>query len=207
MNRAADILCVLVIAVAVAVVTGWIAGWSRVAAILPAKWVPMQFTTACGFVLAGIAVLKTRVKFHIRRTIIAEGCAMLLLIMIGEIALSQLLGFGGMKTALPATADLPHQTAEGMPSVGTMMGFVIASFAVAVGLHHGWSCQWYLASGGGVFTIGVVGIVGYLMNDPAFAFEGKHSTGMAILTALSFAALGLAMAQRGSLAIRRAKAE
>lgn len=178
-------VCSLVVSVVgLVVLYGWRVGSESITRIQP-DWVSMKVLTAFLFVASGCVVF-----LSLRPRLGSFGSGMLSVFSFAVL--------GGLVAALvpgfqvqAETGDVHLTVIPGMPSAGTLLGFVCVGCA---GLARLMDFQRMLRPS--YYTSGIIGLValfGYRFGHPAMYYyiPGK-STGMAVHTALCFVLLGLA---------------
>ncbi|MGB1277585.1 MAG: hypothetical protein ACPG77_17715 [Nannocystaceae bacterium] len=185
------ILGVMVMLLGVTVIVGWAANLPALTSIY-SGWVTMKFATALSFALMGFGVIAASSPVWDE-----DG---LLLTITGTAAVAVMFVMSGLALGLFSGgefSDTGIKTVEANePSYGTMLGFVLSSLALITFAFNGTGRYARLRRSIGpvLVVIASLALVGYATGTPAlYYYFPKHSTGMAVHTALGFVALGVAL--------------
>jgi hypothetical protein len=184
------LLLAVVAALSVTVMLGWILNIHALQSVLPGQ-VTMKFTTALMFFISVLIVLGAG------KIISDHKPTPYLLAVIMPLAIVQIFIAVQAETVMLPFAeqdDAIKSVAPGVPSLGTMVSFLLISLAGIVAYATGNPKKVLGVIGPAVAGVGVVALAGYALDLPAlYYFVENVSTAMAIHTALGFVLLGLAI--------------
>jgi hypothetical protein len=195
-RRIAKAVSLVVSLAGVLVMIGWIFDISILKSIFPA-WVSMKFDTAITFLLSGITLyfIIRAVEGEFDKAPVALCITTLIIILLmGILFFSALLGIhtGAESLFIQEAAGAVKTVTPGRPSVPTMLNFVLIALAGILTMLNPEKVPLRLKIIGYVVgTIGVLAIVGYIINAPLLYYfiEGKNSA-MACHTAILFVLFG-----------------
>lgn len=176
--------CCVVIAMGAVVMLGWYMNWITVVQIAPTL-APMQFNTALGFFLSGLAVfglITQRFKFAASTAGIAGviGGATLF-----EYAFGQSLGIDELFVTHHITVETSH---PGRMAPNTALSFAILYLSVLVACKRRHHSTISAVAAAVVFTLGSSALLGYISNVHSVYGWGEV-TSMALHTAVGFTVL------------------
>ncbi|TXN36057.1 hypothetical protein FVB32_15980 [Flagellimonas hymeniacidonis] len=181
---AISLLCLIL---GVVVLFGWYTNNVKFIQVLP-MFVPMQYNTALGFLLAGIGLLSVLKDKKI--------LGKLLFLIIGTIGILTLFEYIiGVNLGIDELMMEHHITVEtshpGRMAPNTALCFLLTAIAMFLPLNKGQKAvQISGVIGSMVFGLGLVAFVGYLI-DMEVTYGWGKLTNMAVHTALGFMALGM----------------
>ncbi len=202
MNKKNKILQLLVIIVTLSglvVMAGWIFDISILKSILPG-WVTMKFSTALSFFLSGITlyfIAESQKKGLGIAQVVLSITTLCILLLMATLLISVFIGVRtGVEDLFVREAEgAVRTTTPGRPSVGTMINFIlIATAGIFTMLNMAKLKIKLLIAGGIVTVIGMVALIGYMLNKPVYYYtiEG-FSTAMALHTAILFITSGIGL--------------
>ncbi len=196
-NRIAKVISLVVIIFAILVMVGWFLDITFLKSISP-NWVSMKFITAICFVLSGVILYLTassnKKNSDWRDLVLSYTIYVLLLVVMG-------LGLSIFFNTRTGLEDLfvkeqegaIYTTLPGRPAISTLFAFLIICVCGLFSLVKKNYCKRippYL--GVMLVIIGLVAILGYIINYPPLFFQINHiSTAMAFHTAVLFVLLGI----------------
>jgi len=189
------VLAWIVILASIAVMVGWILDIAVLKSILPG-WVSMKFITALSFFFSAIVLMLLAKKekgewsnFFI--LIISFG--LLLLMVTFFISLFVGVSTGIEKLFVQEQQGAVRTTVPGVPAVPTMICFILISLAgLFFSLNPGKS-RGIFSMGVLIGIIGIVAIVGYLLEIPKMYYSFPGFTAMAFPTAGLFVIMGISL--------------
>ena len=164
-----------VIALGLVVLVGWVTAVPALQTIIPGV-VSMKITTAGAFLTFGWAAL--RLRQGVFGSVAAAAGGILVVVMI--------LSYVGLDLDLTDSDTGRHSVRPGVPSLGTIPGFILAALAL-------YRPAIRLLCGRLLVAVGGVAYVGYLVAVPAMYYQFEWSTAMAVHSAAGFVLLGLAL--------------
>lgn len=181
------------------VMFGWFSNIPILTSILP-QWVTMKFITAFSFFLSGLTlsfIIEISEGRRALSKIVIPITSFLILILMATLLISVSTGVrsGIEELFVKEAANAVKTTTLGMPSVGTMISFILMAIAGILSMFNFNKIKNYLKTTGiaiGIFAI--LAILGYMINVPLlyYTVEGL-STAMAFHTALFFLLLGIGL--------------
>jgi len=185
--------------VGIVVMAGWVFDIQILKSILP-TWVTMKFATALSFLLSGVSLYYIceviNRKSEIGQMVIIFTTLGLVLLM-GMLLISNLTGIqlGIESLFVKEAAGAVKTTVPGRPSFGTMVSFMLITFAGFVVIWQGKGIDvWLRIIGILVALFGGLAIIGYMIDMPLlyYTLEG-FSTAMAMHTAILFVLMGVGL--------------
>lgn len=182
----------IVFIVSLMVIIGWIFDIPILKSIFPG-FITMKFSTAIAFIISGIILLGIFKIFGntLLNNRVTLFFSLTLLIFIGYILISSLLGIGIPieNLVVKEVADAVITIKLGLPSIATMLNFVLISIA---GLFSFGKKIVFKPMAGIICILGISSILGYILNKPFLYFYFENiSTGMALHTAFLFVLIGV----------------
>lgn len=197
-------LIILIIGGGSTVMLGWILDIEVLKRILPI-WITMKIATALSFIISGVLIIFSGPILDKKpdlSQIVLSGTTLFLLLLMFSLLMSS---FFGMKTGIEemfiretfeeGSRNSVLSAAPGMPSIGTMINFVlIASVGIAVLYSKNRPYYSLKIIGVGVTVLGIIPIIGYIISAPALYYLVPGiSSAIALHTAILFVFCGLAI--------------
>ena len=196
-----QVLASIVIIIGLVVIIGWFIDLDSLKSIVP-TWVTMKFSTALSFLMSGIAVMLLN-EWRNKNSEFSRIFLFVPLIIIAFFMTT------GLVTALfDTTSGVPTLFVKddigavstikpGLPSVGTMVNFIVIMavgfVALLVGKFNERKFKKYaIVSGSLVLVLGITALLGYAIEEPALYYQVEgYSGAMAIHTAIAFCLVGI----------------
>jgi len=194
------ILSAVVIIIGLVVIIGWLLDLDTLKSIIP-TWVTMKFSTAVSFLMSGIVVMlmnEYRNNNSEFGRILLFAPLMIISFFMATLLVTTIMGTTSGVSSLFVQED-PGAIASvkaGMPSLGTMINFLLI---IGVGFtsllidkfKERKFKKYSLISGGIVLALGIIALLGYVINEPALYYQVEGVSGaMAIHTAIAFCLVG-----------------
>ena len=181
------------------VMAGWFLDIAALKSILPV-WVTMKFSAALAFVLSGIELYYiARFQKNDREVsiIVIPVVSMIILLLMTSLLASTFLGMnvGIEEMFVKEQSSAIRSVAPGMPSVATMINFVLIAMAGILKISNiSMARKLFVMFGVLVALIGAVAVTGYAIAWPLLYFQITGvSTAMALHTAILFCLWGAGM--------------
>lgn len=190
-------LSIIVIIGGASVMIGWIMDIEILKSILPI-WVTMKFTTALSFFLSGFILYFISSSIENRSDIAQVGLSittLMLLLLMATLLISVILNIhtGVEYLFVRETKYAVNSTAPGVPSVGTMINFIIIAVVGILTLLDLKSLYRKMHFFGlTILLTSSLAILGYILSLPLFYYSiDDLSTAMALHTAILFVITGI----------------
>lgn len=198
-NKILQLLAIIVTLSGLVVMVGWIFDISILKSILPG-WVTMKFSTALCFFLSGITlyfIAESQEKGLGVAQVVLSITTLCILLLMATLLISVFIGVRtGVEHLFVIEAEgAVKTTTPGRPSVGTMINFIlIATAGIFTMLNMAKLKIKLLIVGGIVTVVGMVALIGYMLNKPVLYYmvEG-FSAAMALHTAVLFITSGIVL--------------
>lgn len=197
------ILAAIVIIIGLVVIIGWFLDLDNLKSIVP-TWVTMKFSTAVSFLMSGIVIILMNEwrnnNSEFSRIFLFAPLIIISFFMATLLVTTMLDTTSGVSSLF--VKDDPGSIGTlkaGLPSVGTMINFLIiiavGFVALLVGKFNERKLKKYaIISGGLVLLLGIIALLGYAIEEPALYYQvGTYSGAMAIHTAIAFCLIGMGM--------------
>jgi hypothetical protein len=206
MTRIINISVWLVIFVSIAVMAGWFLDINILKSIVPG-FVTMKFTTALSFFASGFLLYSINRTFKHKNsyfsTIIIPIVSMVILILMGTLIASVIFSFkSGLENIfVTETPDAILSAAPGLPSIGTMINFLLIGITGLFFIGYSLFQSRILYFSGYIITaVSLVSALGYILSKPYLYYTiPEISSGMAIHTTILFLIIGLNFVLLGKL--------
>jgi len=196
----ARIISSIVIIIGLIVMVGWFTDDDALKRLNP-DWVTMKFSTATSFFAGGIVVFllnESRNKNSEASRIIIFAPLIIVLFFMATLLVSTIAGTNTGVSSLfvkeEASAAL-HSVKAGMPSVGTMINFLLiigAGFTYL--LAHPKHRKYLSVSGAIILVLAIIALIGYAIDSPPLYYQVEGASGaMALHTTIAFALLGISL--------------
>ena len=175
------------------VITGWIFNIGFLKSLSPA-WISMKFDTALTFVLSSVVlyfIAQAREGGSDAAQVVLPVTALVILLLMGILFFSDIFGVhtGLEQLFIRYTNAAPRTVIPGLPSLPTMLNFILIASAAVYPEKMTLPLK---ITGLIVGTVGIVAIVGYLVNAPfLYYFVAGANAAMACYTAILFVFLGI----------------
>lgn len=196
-KKMAKILSIITAVTGIMVIIGWVFDVRVLKSISPA-WVSMKFDTAVSFLLSGIILYFIARAFEgefDKAQIAISITSLTLVLLMGTLFFSHFLSVrtGAEDIFVKEVEATPHTVVPGRPSAPTMLNFILIALAGMMTMLKYTNLKLALKAIG--FTVGLVGVlpvIGYIINAPLFYYsiEGINSA-MALHTAVLFILIGI----------------
>jgi len=198
-SKTVKILSIIVTAVGIMVMIGWVFDIPILTSILP-QWVTMKFSTALSFFLSGVTLYLIAMVFSGKKEIaraVLPIPTLLILLLMATLLVSVFVGIRtGIEDLFVKEAEgAVKTTTPGRPSAGTMFDFILISVAGILTMYNaGKFKNTVFGIGFAVLAVGGVGVLGYIINAPILYYTiSGWSTAMALHTAILFVLLGVGL--------------
>ena len=183
----------------VLVMIGWICDINILKSISPA-WISMKFDTAITFVLSGITlyfIVRAQDGAFDQAQVALSITSLIIILLMGILFFSTLLEIhtGAENLFIKETRVAAKTVIPGRPSVPTMVNFILIALAGILTMLNLKKLQPKLKIIGlAVGIIGVLAVIGYIMNAPLLYYylPGLNSA-MALHTAILFVLIGIGL--------------
>jgi hypothetical protein len=195
-SKIAKILAFIVSISGILVILGWIFDVSLLKSLSPA-WISMKFDAALAFVFSGLIlyfIAQTREGDSDAAPVVLPIASLVILLLIGTLLFGNLLGVrtGAEELFIRDTSSVPTTATPGMPSLPTMVNFLLIASAAILALFNPEKLTAMLKNIGlTVGSVGGIAVLGYLINIPLlYYFIAGVNNAMACHTAILFVFLG-----------------
>lgn len=171
----------MVAAIGAAVILGWYCGWTRVVQIHHTL-VPMQYNTAFGFLLIGLATLALLMDRRRWAVAGASVCGLIGLLTLSEYLFGISLGIDELFMQHYITVETSH---PGRMAPNTALCFLVTAFAVVMGVRSRKETSTTAIAAAIALSLGLVAFVGYL-GTISTAYGWGQLTRMALHTSIAF---------------------
>ena len=185
----------MVIAAGLAVMAGWIFDLVLIKSIGPA-FITMKFSTAFAFVVSGTSLYflaRAREGEFEKAQVALSITSFILALLMGLLFFSAVFGVEtGIESLFVKDTGDARSVVPGMPSIPTMLNFLLIALAGILTLTDPTGVHWKLKPIGVIVgVIGAVAVFGYVFNVPQFYyFISGFNSAMALHSALLFVVLG-----------------
>lgn len=174
-----------VLILGVMVILGWHINSPALVQVFPSL-VPMQYNTALGFILCGIAQVAHARKQSVAVFLSASAVALIGILTLSQYVLNTNLGIDELLMEHAITVETSH---PGRMAPNTALCFALTGTCFLVAAMWKRTQPWIFLLGGGVASLGLVALMGYIIGIPS-AYGWGHLTSMALHTSLGFAVIG-----------------
>lgn len=183
-----------VVALGVAVLLGWSGGLWAVVSIRE-DWVSMKPVTALMFILIGAAAMIIQTRWQTLAIVHAALTGVLVVVSTAAAAVKSVGGLDG--PLLSEAMDSVHTVSPGVPAIGTLLAFSLASFGATIGaIGNGPMRPLRRACGVLVVLFGAASLIGYVTGiDVLYWSVPGVSSAMALHTAVGLMMVGVAVVE------------
>src|SRR3989344_5211392 len=189
------IIAIIVMMAGITVMLGWIFDVPVLKSIIP-TWVSMKFITALSFVTCGFLIYLFTLKIeneYLEYISVVVSFTLILLMMVFFV--SVLTGIStSIENLFVKEAPGAVKTAGlGVPAIPTMACFILIGLSQLIFLLDNKRKRGLLWIGIPVMILGMVALVGYIVDRPALYYTWEGFTSMAANTAILFTLIGLSL--------------
>ena len=208
-SKLSQIISCVSICIGLIVCIGWILDIPILKSIIP-NAVTMKFSTSISFIFSGITIYFIS-RYNEGKTGIAQIVVpisgFVVFLFMATILAAHIFGItsGIEQLFVKESSDAVKTSHAGMPSVLTMVNFILIIVAGMFALYESRLRKLITPIGYLVLTIGIIAVIGYVVNQPTlYYYIDNVSSAMAIHTAILFVLLGIALIlSRNNITVQR----
>ncbi|MBI4131974.1 MAG: HAMP domain-containing histidine kinase, partial [Nitrosarchaeum sp.] len=197
-SKLSQIISCVSICIGLIVCIGWILDIPSLKSIIPNE-VTMKFSTSISFIFSGLTIYFIS-RYNEGKTGIAQivvpVSSFIVFLFMATLLTAYIFGItsGIEQLFIRENSDAVKTSHAGMPSFPTTVNFILIIVAGIFAFSESRLKKWVTPIGYVISTIGIIAIVGYVVNQPAlYYYIDNVSSAMAIHTSILFVILGIAL--------------